>query len=214
MDRFEREVAIEGYRLIAGVDEAGRGPLAGPVVAASVIFPAPAPIGLGINDSKKLTPQARERLVPVIHRHTLSVGIGIVWAPTIDLINIRQASLLAMARAVEAMAVQPDFLLIDGNAAINTNLPQKTIVKGDGLSVSIAAASIIAKTTRDAIMDAYHKLHPLYNFRNNKGYGTQEHLKALRLHGPTPMHRVTFRGVIAEEITEPQEKLQICLSIK
>lgn len=198
MDTIEREVAKEGYRLVAGVDEAGRGPLAGPVVAASVIFPAPAPIGLGINDSKKLPPQTRERLVPVINRHAIAVGIGVVWTPTIDAINIRQAALLAMVRAVEAMTVQPDILLIDGNATINTRLPQRAIIKGDGLSVSIAAASIIAKTTRDAIMDAYHELHPQYNFKNNKGYGTQEHLKALRLHGPTPIHRVTFHGVLAE----------------
>ncbi|MBI5885567.1 MAG: ribonuclease HII [Deltaproteobacteria bacterium] len=198
MDRFERKAIKQGCRLVAGVDEAGRGPLAGPVVAASVIFAAPYPIGIGINDSKKLTPVARERLAPIIRQTALNIGIGIVWPLTIDVINIRQASMLAMARAIESMAVTPDMLLIDGNTRLELDLPQKTIVGGDELSVSIAAASIIAKTTRDAIMEACHGLHPQYNFLSNKGYGTQEHLQALRKHGPCPMHRMTFGGVVVK----------------
>jgi len=199
MDRFERKAIKTGCRLVAGVDEAGRGPLAGPVVAASVIFSAPFPIGLGINDSKKLTPKARERLAPIIRQTALSIGLGIVWPLTIDVINIRQAAMLAMARAVESMAVTPEMLLIDGNTRLYLRLPQETIVGGDGLSVSIAAASIIAKTARDAIMDAYHELHPQYNFLRNKGYGTKEHLLALRQYGPSPIHRMTFGGVIAKK---------------
>lgn len=199
MDRHERKAMKEGCRLIAGVDEAGRGPLAGPVLAASVVFFYPPPTGLGINDSKKLTAKSRERLVSVIYRHAVSVGLAVVWPAAIDAINIRQASLLAMSLAVKSLQVTPDMVLIDGNAAIDTELPQKTIVNGDGLSVSIAAASIIAKTARDAIMDAYHKLYPLYGLASNKGYGTQGHLDALRRYGHTPIHRKSFRGVTEDQ---------------
>lgn len=172
--------------------------MAGPVVAAAVILPFPPPIDTGFKDSKKLTQKAREALVKEVFKAARAVGVGIVWPDEIDVINIHKASLKAMERAVLRLAVRPDMLLIDGSFQINTYMEQKAIVSGDALSVSIAAASIVAKTTRDSIMGAYHSIFPHYNFVSNKGYGTKDHMEALDLHGPTPIHRKTFRGVIKD----------------
>lgn len=192
MDSFERDASLKGYGLIAGVDEAGRGPLAGPVVAAAVILPFPPPLNLGIKDSKALSPKARSSILLDICRSALAIGVGTVWNEEIDEINIHRASLKAMAKAVEALSRRPDFILIDGRFGLGTAVPELAVVRGDGLSVSIAAASIVAKTARDRIMDAYHRIYPQYNFIRNKGYGTEEHLSALRSIGPCPIHRKSF----------------------
>ena len=208
MDLFEKEVQATGYKLIAGVDEAGRGPLAGPVVAAAVIFHE-LPLNLGIKDSKALSPKKRDELAPEIFARALAVGVGIVWQEEIDEVNIHHAALKAMAKAIGALiekvtpfykgglggikGLAPDFVLVDGRFVIpSLDIPQKAIVSGDCLSVSIAAASIIAKTTRDRIMKAYHNIYPGYNFARNKGYGTEEHVAAILRHGRSPVHRKTF----------------------
>lgn len=198
MDSFEKEAHAKGFKIIAGVDEAGRGPLAGPVVASAVILPFPPPIDIGFKDSKALTEKARVSLVRDVFRTARAVGIGVVWPAEIDLLNIHKASLRAMERAVGKLGIQPEMLLIDGSFKINTYIDQKTIVSGDALSVSIAAASIVAKTTRDSIMCAYHSIFPAYGFASNKGYGTKDHMGALDAHGPTHIHRKTFRGVIKD----------------
>jgi len=194
LNQYEHEGAGEGHRLIAGVDEAGRGPLAGPVVASAVLFSSP-PANPGIKDSKALSHAQREALLLSINREALAIGVGIVWPALIDEINIHRASLLAMERAVEALDPMPHLLLIDGPHPITSPLPQKAIIKGDTLSVSIAAASIVAKTARDRIMDAYHQHYPEYGFRRHKGYGTKEHRAALERLGVTPIHRASFKGV-------------------
>ncbi|MBI4949204.1 MAG: ribonuclease HII [Deltaproteobacteria bacterium] len=196
MDFHENEARSKGKKLIAGIDEAGRGPLAGPVAAAAVIFAHPLPLDLGIRDSKTLSPARRASLVLDIYLNAISVGVGLVWPVEIDAINIHRASLLAMERAVAALSVRPDALLIDGSFGIAGAIDQKTIVSGDALSVSIAAASIIAKTARDRIMEAYHRIYPVYNFLSHKGYPTREHLSALSAFGPSPIHRRSFRGVV------------------
>ena len=192
--RFEQEAAAQGFRAVAGIDEAGRGPLAGPVVAAAVILPVGLRIN-GVNDSKQLSAHQREQLFKQITATALTIGIGRVDAATIDRINILQATRLAMLQAVEALTIQPDRLLIDGISTIDLPVPQLTIKQGDSLSASIAAASIIAKVTRDRLMADYDTQYPLYGFIRHKGYGSQQHLEALRLHGPCPIHRRTFRGV-------------------
>ena len=179
---------------IAGVDEAGRGPLAGPVVAAAVILNRKK-IPKGLNDSKQLTAQARETLYAAIMEKALAVGVGEASVDEIDLINIRQATHLAMARAVRALALAADFALVDGNDAPALPCPCETLVEGDAKSVSIAAASIIAKVTRDRLMRRLHDEHPHYGWLNNKGYGTAEHLSALTQHGPTSHHRRSFAPV-------------------
>ncbi|MBW7956583.1 MAG: ribonuclease HII [Deltaproteobacteria bacterium] len=198
MDLYERDARSKGLTNVAGVDEAGRGPLAGPVVAAAVIFPFPPPLDLGIRDSKTMTHQARIESLFGIYRSARAVGVGIVWPDEIDRINILKASLKAMEIAIGKLGVRPDILLVDGRVPVDMDIPQTPIVKGDSLSVSIAAASIVAKTTRDAIMDAYHLQYPRYNFISNKGYPTREHLLLLEEHGPSPIHRKTFRGVIKD----------------
>jgi ribonuclease HII len=192
--RFENQAAHAGYRQIAGVDEAGRGPLAGPVVASAVILPRDFPDDQ-VADSKKLTPAQRERLYEIIYHHALTVGIGIVDAGEIDRINILRASLLAMAMAVENLCPQPDYLLIDGTFPVCLEIPQHPIPKGDALSISIAAASIIAKVTRDRLMNAYHLYYPQFGFFRHKGYPTKDHREAIRIHGCSPIHRRSFRGV-------------------
>lgn len=192
MDSLEREAGLRGFTLIAGVDEAGRGPLAGPVVAAAVILPFPPPLNLGIKDSKALSPKARSSILMDICKSAVAVGVGTVWNEEIDEINIHRASLKAMAKAVEALSRRPDFILIDGRFGIDMAVPELAVVRGDGLSVSIAAASIVAKTARDRIMDAYHRIYPCYGFIRNKGYGTEEHLAALMSTGPCPIHRKSF----------------------
>jgi len=194
LQRFETEAHALGYRRVAGVDEAGRGPLAGPVVASAVILGDG--IGLdGIDDSKQLTPQKRLTAYQRICREALAVGIGVVDADIIDRINILQSALLAMEVAVAHLDPQADCLLIDGTHRTTLSLPQSTIPKGDARSVSIAAASIVAKVTRDRLMEGYHAQYPAYRFDRHKGYPTQVHREAVRKYGCCPIHRVTFRGV-------------------
>ncbi|MCK5836983.1 MAG: ribonuclease HII [Desulfobacula sp.] len=193
--QFELHTQKRGYPHIAGIDEAGRGPLAGPVVSAAVILPSSFTCP-GINDSKKLSEKKRERFFPLISEQALAVGIGIADHTEIDQINILQASLLSMKRAVQNLKLTPDFLLIDGKFTIDSDLPQQAIVKGDSKSISIAAASIIAKVTRDRIMEELHRTYPLYNFSRHKGYPTKAHKQAIMEHGPCPIHRKTFSGVI------------------
>jgi ribonuclease HII len=191
---FEKRLWIEG-KLPAGVDEAGRGPLAGPVVAAAVIFPQGCKLQ-GINDSKKLSPKKRRELFYEIKKSALTTAIAIIKTDIIDQINILRASLLAMEQAVKNLDTQPDYILIDGNYTIPIRIQQETMIKGDAKCCSIAAASILAKVTRDAIMDDYHFLYPQYNFKQHKGYPTKEHLEAIRKFGPSPIHRKTFKGVL------------------
>jgi len=181
---------------IAGVDEAGRGPLAGPVVAAAVIFEK-GRVPRGLDDSKKLTAAAREALFEKIMERAVSVGIGEASVDEIDLVNIRQATHLAMARAVRALPTAPVFALVDGNDAPALSCPCETLIKGDSLSASIAAASIIAKVTRDRMMLTLHEEHPVYAWDRNKGYGTEDHMNGLRQHGCTRHHRRSFAPVHA-----------------
>ncbi len=194
MLEYENTARTKGYNIIVGVDEAGRGPLAGPVVAAAVAY-APEWQLAGLDDSKKISPQARERLFPIIKDQALGHGIGVVDVATIDEINILQAALLAMKYAVSALPEKPDILLIDGNKRIVTEVEQWTIVKGDSLSQSIAAASVLAKVTRDRLMEKYHEEFPQYEFDRHKGYGTRLHRDLIREHGPCSIHRRTFKGV-------------------
>jgi ribonuclease HII len=191
---FEKRATREGYSRIAGIDEAGRGPLAGPVVSAAVILPSALLID-GVNDSKKLSAKNRLRLYEEIYAHAVSVGIGIVDATEIDRINILRASLLAMSMAVENLSPPPECLLIDGPFQISTRLPQHPITGGDALSVSIAAASIVAKVTRDRLMERYAEYYPQFGFSQHKGYPTRAHKAAIRKFGFCPIHRRTFRGV-------------------
>jgi ribonuclease HII len=191
---FEDSARKAGYKTIAGVDEAGRGPLAGPVVAASVILCDGVSLD-GVQDSKMMTERAREEAFSVIHDNALSVGIGVVSPEFIDKHNILKASLEAMKRAISCLDPRPDFLLVDGNQPVPIPTPQRYIKKGDRLSLSISAASVIAKVYRDRIMCSYDKRFPRYGFRRHKGYGTPLHLDALRLYGPSPIHRMSFRGV-------------------
>jgi len=191
---FEKKAFQKGFSRIAGIDEAGRGPLAGPVVSAAVIFPMSLQIS-GVSDSKKLSPRQRDYLYEKIYDLAVSVGIGIVDPLEIDRINILQAALLSMTMAVENLAPQPDCLLIDGTFLISSPLPQEAIPKGDALSVSIAAASIVAKVTRDRLMKRYHQDYPQFEFSKHKGYPTKAHKKAIRKFGCCPIHRRSFRGV-------------------
>jgi len=191
---FERSARSSGYIRIAGLDEAGRGPLAGPVVAAAVVLPD----GLlmpGLTDSKQVVEQERNRLFEVIRAQAVCYGIGIVDERTIDDVNILQATILAMKQALLALAPQPDYLLLDALTLPGVPLPQKPLIKGDCRSHSIAAASILAKVTRDRIMLELHELYPRYNFQKHKGYGTKEHLLLIHEHGPCDAHRKTFNPV-------------------
>ncbi len=192
---FERMAHRDGYGIVAGVDEAGRGPLAGPVIAAAVVLPQDFNDRL-VNDSKKLTPKQRLRSYDVIYRHAKSVGIGIVDAHEIDRINILQGSLLAMTMAVDNLTPKPCFLLIDGKFTIQTEISQKAIIQGDSKSISVAAASIIAKVTRDRLMERYAVEYPQFEFDRHKGYPTKAHRQAILRHGCCPIHRKTFRGVL------------------
>jgi ribonuclease HII len=191
---FEKKAFNKGFSRIAGIDEAGRGPLAGPVVSAAVIIPISLQIS-GISDSKKLSPQKRDYLYEKIYDSAVSVGIGIVDPFEIDRINILQAALLSMAMAVENLVPQPDCLLIDGTFLISSTLPQEAIPKGDALSASIAAASIVAKVTRDRLMERYHEDYPQFEFSKHKGYPTKAHKQAIQKFGCCPIHRRTFKGV-------------------
>ena len=194
MWQFEHEAMEQGYSAIAGIDEAGRGPLAGPVVSAAVILPRDFECP-GLTDSKKLTEKKRDALFPIIQEKALAVGVGIADHREIDEINILQASLLSMKRAVEDLGMNADFLLVDGKFSIPMETPQNPIIKGDSLSMSIAAASIIAKVTRDHQMAELHEKYPLYNFIKHKGYPTKAHKEAIKEHGPCPVHRMSFKGV-------------------
>ncbi len=191
---FESRALARISGCVAGVDEAGRGPLAGPVVAAAVIF-AKKRIPKGLDDSKKLSAAKREDLYALIMEKAVAVGVGEACVDEIDLLNIRQATHLAMARAVRALVPAPSFALVDGNDAPALPCPCETIIGGDGRSVSIAAASIVAKVTRDRLMVALHETHPHYGWASNKGYGTEEHLLALKRHGATPHHRRSFAPI-------------------
>lgn len=194
MRQFEDEACQNGYKIVAGIDEAGRGPLAGPVVSASVVLPQ----GFSdpdINDSKKLTPKKRLFLYSRITECALFVAIGIADISEIERVNILNASLNSMKRSVENLFAKPDFLLIDGKFEIDSNIPQKAIIKGDSKSISIAAASIIAKVERDKLMYKFDQLYPEYGFAKHKGYPTKAHKQAILDHGITPIHRKTFKGV-------------------
>ena len=198
---FEQRARSRGYRLIAGIDEAGRGALAGPVVAAAVILPVGVHID-GVDDSKKLSPKQRDALFDVITAQALRIGVGMAAARVIDRINILQATRLAMQEAVGKLSPPPDYLLIDGITTIASPFPQKTIIKGDSLSLSIAAASIIAKVSRDRLMRELDLQYPGYGFAGHKGYGSASHMEAIRRLGPSPVHRKTFGGV-KEHLTCP-----------
>lgn len=188
---IEKTWADRGFHAICGIDEAGRGPLAGPVCAAAVILPEGLEIP-GLNDSKKLTDKKRRELFPIIEEQALAYGIGWASQEEIDDINILQATFLAMSRAVEQLNIRPDLALVDGNRAPTLDLPVETVVKGDSLSASIAAASVLAKVSRDDVMLRMAEEYPGYGFEVHKGYGTKAHYEALRTFGPSPIHRRTF----------------------
>lgn len=191
MWEIENSYFEKGIQLICGVDEAGRGPLAGPVCAAAVILPPHVEID-GLNDSKKLTDKRRRELFPIIKEQAVAYGIGLANHEEIDEINILQATYLAMERALAALSVKPELALIDGNRAKDFGLPVETVVKGDSRSASIAAASILAKVTRDDLMLEAAGIYPQYQFEVHKGYGTKAHYAALTEHGASPIHRRSF----------------------
>lgn len=191
MWEIEHSCFDQGFQLVCGVDEAGRGPLAGPVCAAAVILPKDVEIP-GLNDSKKLTDKKRRELYPIIQQTAIAYGIGFASHEEIDQINILQATFLAMERAIAGLSVKPDLALVDGNREKDFGIPVKTVVHGDSLSASIAAASILAKVTRDDRMLELAKEYPQYGFEIHKGYGTKAHYAALGTYGPSPIHRMTF----------------------
>ena len=192
---FEKSLAEQGYTKIAGVDEAGRGPLAGPVVSAAVVLPSDFR-ARGVTDSKKLSPNRRAHLFDHIYEQARAIGIGIVDALEIDRINILQAARLSMILALANVGTPPDYVLVDGNFRLETDLPHQPIVKGDARSISIAAASIVAKVSRDRLMLRYHEDFPQYGFDRHKGYPTKSHKAAIALHGPCLIHRRSFKGVL------------------
>lgn len=194
MFSYERQVWAMGYKLVAGLDEAGRGPLAGPVVAAAVILPGETYLP-GLDDSKRLSPKRRQELYEMIREQAIAVGIGMVHPDGIDEANVMMATYKAMVKAVHDLKIPPDYLLIDALHLPGVTQPQAPIVGGEGLSCSIAAASIVAKVTRDEFMIEMDKEYPQYGFANHKGYGTAEHREALEKHGPCPIHRRTFGAV-------------------
>ena len=193
-EEFERDARRCGYRRIAGIDEAGRGPLAGPVVAAAVVLPTRCRL-LGVNDSKQLSEGKRDRLYAAILEQALGVGIGSADVGEIDRLNILEATRLAMRRAIDQLAPSPDYLLIDAVALPGIRISVQPVIKGDSLSLSIAAASIVAKVTRDRLMAMYHEMFPEYDFLSHKGYCTTGHLQRLARHGPCSIHRRTFMPV-------------------
>ena len=188
---YENIKYAEGYTAVCGTDEAGRGPLCGPVVAAAVILPRDVEIE-GLNDSKKLTEKKREKLFDIIKEKAVAYAIAEASPAEIDEINILNASMLAMKRAIDALAIKADFALIDGNCSRGFDIPTQTIVKGDSISASIAAASILAKVTRDRQCEELDKLYPEYNIAKHKGYPTKDHMDAVRKYGPAPIHRMSF----------------------
>ena len=189
---FEKAAVNSGFSCICGVDEAGRGPLAGPVCAAAVILPAGAVIE-GLDDSKKLTEKKRERLYDIIKQTAVAYSVAYGTLEEIETVNILEATYLAMNRAIEGLNVKPDFALIDGNRVPRgIKIPCETIVKGDSKSMSVAAASVLAKVTRDRLMLEYDKKYPGYNFKKHKGYGTKEHTELIKPYGPCEIHRLSF----------------------
>jgi ribonuclease HII len=192
---YEYQARLAGYSLVAGIDEAGRGPLAGPVVAAAVILPEDIALN-GVKDSKKMSSRSREKSYSIIRKKAVDISLAVVSPQEIDEINILQATRKAMKLAVLGLDPQPDYLLVDGTQDIDLPICQKYIIKGDQLSLSISAASVLAKVYRDRIMNSYHKLYPMYDFCSNKGYGTPRHIQAIDEHGPCCIHRLTFRGVL------------------
>ncbi len=198
LKKFDKSLLNSKIHFIAGVDEAGRGPLAGPVVAAAVIFDSKTFIE-EVNDSKKVSENKRELLYDLIIEKAIAYGVGVVDEKTIDEINILQATMRAMKEAVSNLKTTPDIVIIDGNKTFKTKLETKSIVKGDSLSFSIAAASIIAKVTRDRIMRKASVDFPEYLWSKNKGYGTREHIRAIKKHGPSPLHRTSFLSNILEQ---------------
>ena len=197
--QFENAARSEGFSAVCGIDEAGRGPLAGPVFAAAVILPENCSIE-GINDSKKLTPKKREILFDEIRAGALSYGIGFATEQEIDSINILQATFLAMKRAFDAMNIRADLALVDGNRMPDLGVETRTIVHGDALSASIAAASILAKVSRDRLLCEIDRIYPQYGFAKHKGYGTAYHVEMLQKYGPCPVHRKTFLKKIFAEV--------------
>lgn len=192
MKKIDKEFFDMGMKYVCGIDEAGRGPLAGPVVVASVIMPADSMIE-GVNDSKKVTESKREKLYDIITQEAISYGIGIIYQDEIDEINILQATKKGLTEALKSMEVKPNVILVDALNGIDTlGIPYKSIIKGDAKSYSIAAASIIAKVTRDRIMREWDKVYPEYGFAGHKGYGTAKHIAAIRQYGLSPIHRKTF----------------------
>ena len=192
LSKYEKEYHDKGFEYIAGIDEAGRGPLAGPVVAAAVILPKDCLIE-GVNDSKKISEKKREKLYDEIIKNAIAWGVGVVDNNVIDEINILEATRKAMHEAIEGLQVRPDYILIDAEKKVNTNgIPYLPIIKGDALSISIAAASIVAKVTRDRMMREYDKIFPVYGFEKHKGYGTKAHVEAIKEHGICMIHRKTF----------------------
>ena len=197
LSEYERECYSKGFSYIAGIDEAGRGPLAGPVVAAAVILPKDCLIE-GVNDSKKISEKKREKLYDEITEKAVAWGVGIMDNNVIDEINILNATRKAMHTAIENLQVKPDYVLIDAEKKVDTNgIPYTPIIKGDALSISIAAASIIAKVTRDRMMREYDQIFPMYGFEKHKGYGTKAHIEAIREHGLCMIHRHTFSDKFA-----------------
>jgi ribonuclease HII len=193
---FEDQARDAGYSLVAGVDEVGRGCLAGPVVAAACILDPAKPLPKGLNDSKKLSKARRDEIAAELKEHVLAWAVGQVEADEIDRINILEATKKAMLIAVSALEPAAEFLLIDALVLKENPLPQKAIIKGDSISASIAAASVLAKTFRDALMTGFDAVYPNYGYAAHFGYGTPVHLEALRKHGPCPLHRRSFRGVV------------------
>ncbi len=196
--RLEQELINEGYASVCGVDEAGRGPLCGPVVAAACILP----MGLvieGLNDSKKLTPEKRELLFDFICKNAIAYSIAEASVEEIDALNILEADLLAMRRAIDGLSQKADFALIDGNVARDFQIPARAVIKGDATSPSIAAASILAKVTRDRACIELDRAYPQYGIAKHKGYGTKVHMEALRKYGPAPIHRKQFIRFLEKE---------------
>ena len=197
----EQAAAALGALTVCGIDEAGRGPLAGPVYAAAVVLPDGLLIE-GLNDSKKLTPKKRDVLFDIIKEEAVEYGIGIATPEEIDSLNILQATFLAMNRAVQERATPPDFALVDGNRDPELGIPTETVIKGDSLSMSIAAASILAKVSRDRYMLEMAEKYPEYHFEKHKGYGTKLHYETLAEYGPSPIHRKTFLRTLDEHIAK------------
>lgn len=208
MKKVEKTLYADGIRYIAGIDEVGRGPLAGPVVAAAVILPKKFNI-LGVDDSKKLTEKKRDALYDVIIKHAIAYSIGVVDNYIIDEINILEATKLAMKKAIEGLETKPEYILIDALTLKDVPIPQRGIIKGDSISVSIAAASIIAKVTRDRMMVEFHDRFPQYAFDQNKGYGTKAHYEGIQCYGPCLIHRQTFLKKMYDDSEDVNEQIAI-----